>query len=154
MRKPTVADTIEFIKSAFTGKVDKIGVPYCEHPVRVMNNLGADATDDEKLVALLHDVIEDTHYTADDLLAMGYPAHVIDAVLMLSKPEGTVYENYIDWLAATGNVLAIKTKIADNEDNLDPERVAKLPANKMHLPKRYVKSLAVLRPALERCLGR
>src|SRR5450755_2861043 len=70
--KPTVESTIEFIKSAHAGQVDKAGVAYWHHPVSVMKRLGTDALDDYKLAALLHDVIEDTKYGASDLRAMGY----------------------------------------------------------------------------------
>jgi (p)ppGpp synthase/HD superfamily hydrolase len=150
----SIVETIEFIKAAFGNKTDKIGVPYWKHPVSVMNRLGPDASDDEKLVALLHDVIEDTHYTAADLLAMGYPANVVEAVVLLTKPDDDTrpYAVMIDELVATGNAMAMRVKIADNEDNLDPERVAKLPADKRHLSERYERSRAILRPALDRCV--
>jgi (p)ppGpp synthase/HD superfamily hydrolase len=160
---PTIAETIEFIKVAHAGVFDKIGKPYWEHPVRVMNNLGPDAADDEKKAALLHDVIEDTKYTARDLLIAGFGWPVVEAVILLSrvepspgavkffdrKPGKPTYHEFIDSIAKSGNKIAIKVKIADLMDNLDPERVAKLPAHKMHLPERYKASLPILKAALE-----
>lgn len=59
---PSIDETIAFIRSAHVGQTDKAGAPYWRHPVSVMERLGADATEDEKLVALLHDVVEDTPY--------------------------------------------------------------------------------------------
>jgi hypothetical protein len=73
----TIEDTIEFIRRAHAGQVDKGGQPYWQHPVAVMHRLGPDASTDEKLVALLHDILEDTRCTSDDLLAMGYPDNVV-----------------------------------------------------------------------------
>jgi hypothetical protein len=70
---PTVDETIAFIKRAHAGQVDKAGNPYWQHPVSVMGRLGPDATESEKLAALLHDVIEDTDHAAADLLAWDIP---------------------------------------------------------------------------------
>lgn len=146
---PTIEDTIAFIKIAHADQFDKGGNPYCRHPVSVMNRLGADATNEEKLVALLHDVLEDTEYTAEDLLVRGYSYEVVEAVKILTRPEGDNRPTYIEWvrsLAATGNMLAIRVKIADNEDNSDPSRVHYLPQKDQDITKRYKRSLEILRP--------
>jgi (p)ppGpp synthase/HD superfamily hydrolase len=149
--KPTVESTIEFIKSAHAGQVDKAGVAYWHHPVSVMKRLGIDAPDDYKLAALLHDVIEDTKYGAADLRAMEYAERVVEAVLRLTKVEGIPYLENIKRIAASGDKIAIAVKIADNEDNLDPERIARLPANarviNLQIAK-YQSSLEILRRAL------
>jgi len=116
-----------------------------------MKRLPADATDDERRVALLHDVIEDTETTASDLLAMGYSKAVVDAVVLLSRPEGDSRPTYMEWvcsLAASGNKMAIRVKIADNEDNSDPMRIANLPPNERDIVRRYERSLKILRMAL------
>jgi hypothetical protein len=104
----------------------------------------------------LHDVIEDTEYTADDLLAMGYPREVVKAVQLLSRPQGESRPNYMDWIrsiAASGNRLAIRVKIADNEDNCDPERVAALPPEARGIVDRYEQSLRILRPVAAQAGG-
>jgi len=147
---PTMESTIEFIKLAHAGQVDKAGVAYWHHPVSVMNRLGGDAPEDYKLAALLHDVIEDTKYSATDLRARGYNERVIDAVLHLTKVEKIPYLDNIKRIAHCGNKIAIAVKIADNEDNLDPERIARLPANARLLTQqiaKYRSSLEILRRA-------
>jgi (p)ppGpp synthase/HD superfamily hydrolase len=116
-----------------------------------MNRLGGDAPEDYKLAALLHDVIEDTKYDAADLRAMGYSERVVDAVLHLTKVEKIPYLDNIERIAASGNKIAIAVKIADNEDNLDPERIVRLPANARVLSQqiaKYQASLEILRRAI------
>jgi len=151
--KPTIHETIEFIKRAHAGQVDKAGEPFWLHPYSVMGRLGPGATDEMRLAALLHDVIEDTDTTAADLLELGYPAEVVEAVELLSRPPaaerlagtpaGATYIEWIKSIKATGNPIAIAVKIADCEDNSDPSR--DLPAAAMYLRKRYVKALRILR---------
>lgn len=80
-----VAEAERIAREAHAGQVDKIGVDYIEHPRRVAARFDADTQSDEVATALLHDVIEDTSITADDLQKAGIPAHVIDAVLLLTK---------------------------------------------------------------------
>lgn len=146
---PTVAETMSFILRAHAGHVDKAGRPYSLHPISVMHRLGDTASDDEKLVALLHDVIEDTPYKETDLLAMGYPAHVVEAVKLLSRPKHQPpYMNWIRSIAESGNRLAIRAKIADAEDNSDPNRVALLPPAERGGAARYVEAANILRAAL------
>jgi (p)ppGpp synthase/HD superfamily hydrolase len=145
---PTIEETIAFIRTAHEGQTDKAGAPYWRHPVSVMERLGPEASEDDKLAALLHDVMEDTHHSADDLRARGYSEAVIDTVRLLTKPKGVPYLDCIRAIAESGNVSAIRIKIADNEDNSDPARVALLPPEQRGGQERYAKSLAILRAAL------
>jgi (p)ppGpp synthase/HD superfamily hydrolase len=148
MSAPTIESTIEFIKRAHAGQVDKGGVAYWHHPVSVMNRLGPEAPEDYKLAALLHDVIEDTEYGADDLRAMSYSSAVVDAVQRLTKVDDIPYLDNIERIAASGDKIAIAVKIADNEDNLDPERLARVPADMQTLSRqisKYQDSLKILR---------
>lgn len=145
--------TIAFIKAAHAGQVDKAGAPYWLHPVAVMHRLGSGATVMEKLTALLHDTVEDTKYSIDDLRGSGIFDPVLMAVALLTRPKDADRLPYLDWIreiAASGNRIAIKVKIADNEENADPDRLALLPADEAaSLAERYAASLAILRPALE-----
>lgn len=149
--------TIAFIKEAHAGQVDKAGGPYWMHPVAVMHRLGAGATIQEKLTALLHDVVEDTSVTIDDLRSNDFLDPVLEAVALLTRPArlGPTWHplSYLEWIRAiadTGNRTAIKVKIADNEENADPERLALTPDPKERerLAAKYAESLAILRPAL------
>lgn len=148
--EPTVEQTIEFIKHAHDGQLDLGGKPYWLHPVSVMNRLGPHATHHEKLTALLHDVLEDTPYTEHDLAKREYPSAVIHAVKLLTRPEGDSSPSYLDYIvliARSRNRTAIRVKISDNEDNSDPERVARLPPKQRYLVQRYQRSLKILRAA-------
>ena len=143
---PNVAATMMFVRSALGNKFDKSGLPLAEHCIRVMQGMGQNATDNEKLTALLHDIIEDTDHTAEGLLAMGYPAEVVDAVVILSNkdPDGD-YFDYVRSVVASGNALARRVKMADNLDNGDPKRIASLPvSHRERFAERYRRAWRIL----------
>jgi (p)ppGpp synthase/HD superfamily hydrolase len=103
---------------AYAGKTDKAGREYILHPLRVMAKM---ETEMEMSAALLHDVIEDSEITAQNLLDEGIPAEVVEAVRCLTKNEG---EEYMAFVArAKRNKLAAKVNI---EDNIDVLRLASL----------------------------
>jgi len=106
---------------AYAGKTDKAGREYIHHPLRVMAKM---KTDLEMSVALLHDVIEDSDITAEQLLAEGIPAEVVEAVLCLSKNENEDYQDFVG--REKKNELAAKIKIADIEENIDILRLPSL----------------------------
>lgn len=143
-RCPTIEDTIVFIQKAHAGQFDKGGEEYWRHPVSVMKRLGPNAPVNYRLAALLHDVLEDTEYTAIDLLDLGYPPEVVNAVALLTKPKGIPYLDAIRRLIDSGNNIAVAVKIADNQDNLDPARVAKLPIELQAKGDKYRQSLLLL----------
>jgi (p)ppGpp synthase/HD superfamily hydrolase len=145
---PTVEQTIEFIKQAHAGQTDKAGEEYWKHPVSVMERLG-DAPDSYKLTALLHDVIEDTEYSADDLQKLGYSAEVVRAVELLTKSGEGTYLDEIRKLRDSGNAIAIAVKIADNLDNLDPARLEKLDRTFQLKAEKYRASLAILQDGVD-----
>lgn len=148
---PSIDDTVAFIRRAHDGQTTKGGEPYWTHPVAVMELLPRDATDDERHAALLHDVIEDCGMTGDDLRAAGYSARTVFLVEGLSRPEGASRPSYMDWIrsiAASGDRGLIRIKLADNEHNSQPDRIAKLPPEQRDIAKRYERSMRVLRAAL------
>ena len=73
---------------------------------------------DEQCAGFLHDVVEDTDYTFDDLLAMGVPTHIVDALRLLTHEEGADYLDYVRCIARSGNQLAITVKLNDLTHNL------------------------------------
>lgn len=109
---------IEIAKNAHSGQKDKAGKPYIEHPLRVMNNL---ETTEEKIIGVLHDVIEDTSFTLDNLIAMGFPQAIVQAIDALTKRPQENYENYL--ARVKSNYLALKVKIADMQDNMNIQRI-------------------------------
>ncbi len=150
---PTIETTIEFIKRAHAGQTDKIGVDYYLHPVAVMDNLPSGVSEDVKLAALLHDVIEDTEYTRNDLQEMGYSKFTLDIVdLVTKKPEGeTSYINKIRSIIDSGNEGAILVKYADMRENTKPERLAKVGREvQARLKERYSIPIAMLTEAVKR----
>jgi (p)ppGpp synthase/HD superfamily hydrolase len=117
---------------AYAGKTDKAGREYILHPLRVMAKM---KTDQEMSAALLHDVLEDSEITAEQLLAEGIPVEVVEAVQFLSKDED---EEYMDFVARTKkNRLAAKVKLADIEDNSDVLRLTSLDENDLARIKKY-----------------
>ncbi|BCS95446.1 hypothetical protein DSLASN_10780 [Desulfoluna limicola] len=100
--------------SAYSGHQDKAGRTYILHPLRVMAKM---ENEDEMAVALLHDVVEDSGYTAKDLMDAGIPSHVVGAVECLTRVDGESYEDFIERVQS--NPIASAVKIADLEDNMD-----------------------------------
>lgn len=149
---PTIDETIAFIKRAHQGQTTKSGEPYWTHPVAVMKLLPDDATKDERHAALLHDVIEDCGFTRHDLRQAGYSERTVQLVEALSRPTGPRRPSYMDWIrsiAASGDRGLIRIKLADNEHNSQPDRVANLPPDERDIVKRYERSMKILRKALE-----
>jgi (p)ppGpp synthase/HD superfamily hydrolase len=99
---------------AHAGQLDKAGQPYILHPLRIMAKM---ETDEEMAVALLHDTIEDSLFTAKTLLDAGIPLNIVDSVQSLTKFYGEDYDKFIQRVLK--NELAVKVKKADIEDNLD-----------------------------------
>lgn len=124
---------------AYSGKIDKAGRPYILHPLRLM----AGFTDDhDKVVALLHDVIEDSHFTAEDLLRRGIPGLDVEVIETLSRREG---ESYIDFIKRIClNPKAIPIKKADIEDNLNVLRLQVLSKEDLNRVAKYHKAWNLL----------
>ena len=117
----TLDDAIQVARRAHEGQLDKSGRPYIGHPLRVM---GALRNEHERMAAVLHDVVEDTTVTLDDLTAAGCPAPVLAALAAISKQPGEAQESYLARVAS--NPIALAVKRADIEDNMSPDRMARL----------------------------
>src|SRR5215207_4362339 len=132
MPSPTLEDAIELALKAHRGQVDRGGQPYILHPLRIMTKLD---TDTERIIAVLHDVVEDTDFTLDDLRKMGYPDVIVDAVNALSRREGESYEAFIQRIKP--NPLAVRVKLQDLLDNMDLRRWALLQVCDLERLQRY-----------------
>lgn len=132
---------IALASQAHFGQVDKAGAPYILHPLRVMMRMG---DDDSRIVAILHDVVEDSDITLDDLRAEGFPALLVDAIDALTRRQREDYEVFI--LRVGQNSIARSVKIADLRDNLDVSRFsgAELNTGQLDRLKRYLSALHVL----------
>src|SRR5215213_8186221 len=131
-----MADLEEAIRvavEAHRGQQDRAGAPYVLHPLRTMLRLRTDA---ERMAAVLHDVVEDTAWTLDDLRARGFPAEVVDAVDGLTRRPGEAYDAFVERAAA--HAVAKRVKLADIEDNLDLRRMDRVEARDLDRLGRYL----------------
>lgn len=109
---------IAIAKLAHEGQVDKGGHPYINHPLRVMNNV---ETVEEKIVAVLHDAVEDSDLQIEDLKVAGFSNTIVEAIAAITKLEGEKRKNYLS--RVMNNPLALRVKIADMTDNADISRI-------------------------------
>jgi GTP diphosphokinase / guanosine-3',5'-bis(diphosphate) 3'-diphosphatase len=114
----TLDRAIEIAVLAHAGQVDKGGDPYILHPLRVMLRM---TTDEERIAAVLHDVVEDSEYTLESLAAEGFSPSVVSALDALTKRPG---ETRIEAAhRAARHPLARLVKLADNAENSDLSRI-------------------------------
>jgi (p)ppGpp synthase/HD superfamily hydrolase len=122
---------ISIALASHEGKKDKGGSPYILHPLRVMFAM---ETTEEMVVALLHDVVEDSTITIQYLQDEKFSRKILKAVALLTKKKDQSYENYI--LAIKKNQLARKVKQADLKDNMEKGRLKKITvADKLRIKK-------------------
>lgn len=117
----TLDDAIQVARRAHEGQLDKSGRPYIAHPLRVMGHV---KDEHERMTAVLHDVVEDTDVTLEDLTAAGCPPEVLAAVEAISKHPGESQTDYLTRVMA--NPIALVVKRADIADNMSPDRLGRL----------------------------
>jgi len=132
----TLERAIEIAAEAHKGQVDKAGNEYIGHPLRVME-MGK--TLEEKIVGVLHDVVEDTDWTFERLEAEGFAPEVIAALRCVTKTSEN--ENYDDFIERVKkNALATAVKINDLTDNMDIRRLPYLSDKDVKRLKKYLKA--------------
>ena len=132
---------IEIAQEAHKGVKDKGGHDYINHPIRVMHAM---SNDQEKIVAILHDVVEDSDWTFERLKEEGFEDSVIESLRCVTKySEEEDYQEFIK--RATTNKIATKVKMADIEDNLDLSRLGTLTEKDLTRIKKYKKALKYLK---------
>ena len=119
----TLEKAIMIATEAHKGQTDKAGKPYILHPLRVMGKMESTS---EQIVAVLHDLLEDTSWTKEDLTREGFDDEIIQAVDHLTRDEehGETYDDFIKRVSK--NKLATRVKLADLEDNMDVTRLGAL----------------------------
>lgn len=123
--RPLTAKALILARSAHLGQVDKIGEPYIEHPKRVATAVATAGFGDEVIAtALLHDVVEDTDVTLEQLRAEGFPESVVEAVDAMSKRKSEPFEKYYERVKS--NSIATAVKWFDVADNADPRRLSRV----------------------------
>ena len=118
MQFPTIEDALALAAQAHKGQVDKAGQPYILHPIRLMLNVPDEAA---RIVALLHDVVEDTPITIEELRAAGYSEEILAALDCVTRRTTETYEEFIERIIP--NPLARRVKLADLADNMDLSRI-------------------------------
>ena len=132
---------IEIAQEAHKGVKDKGGHDYINHPIRVMHAM---SNDQEKIVAILHDVVEDSDWTFERLKEEGFEDSVIESLRCITKySEEEDYQEFIK--RAATNKIATKVKMADIEDNLDLSRLGTLTEKDLTRIEKYKKALKYLK---------
>jgi (p)ppGpp synthase/HD superfamily hydrolase len=132
---------IEIAAKGHRGQYDKAGKPYILHPLRVMVSL---ETEEEMICAVLHDILEDTEITANDLLEEGFDQKIIDAILSVTKRDDD--KDYFDFvMRAKSNPIGRKVKIADLNDNLNIARIPNPTTEDFDRIQKYRKALHILK---------
>ncbi len=132
----TLERAIEIAVEAHRGQVDKAGCEYVEHPLRVM---ASGRTLEEKIVGVLHDVVEDSDWTFARLEAEGFSADVIDALRCVTKlSDSEPYDKFIARIKK--NPLAVAVKLNDLADNMDIRRLPYISEKDVKRLKKYLKA--------------
>ncbi|MDX3094786.1 HD domain-containing protein [Streptomyces sp. ME19-03-3] len=143
-----IADADALARLAHEGQTDRIGVPYVEHVRAVAAGL-ATFGPELRMAGLLHDVIEDTRWTAGGLCAAGVPDRVVAIVEQVTNQPGAAYEDTLRRIAGCRDAALVK--IADNAHNSRSDRAARLDeGQRLRLAAKYRRARAILWPAVPR----
>ena len=121
--------------NAHKEQTDKSGLPYVFHPFHLAEQM---ETEDTVVAALLHDVIEDTEYTFEDLRKEGFSEAVIEALILLTHKEGVEYMDYVKGIKK--NPIAKAVKLADLAHNSDLSRLDKVDEKALERREKYIKA--------------
>ncbi|WP_455485032.1 GTP pyrophosphokinase [Gemella sp.] len=127
-------------KKAHLGQIDKAGEDYIKHPEKVASFV---SSDEEKSVAYLHDVIEDTELTLEDLREYGFSEEVLKAVDVITKKKGQDYQTYLN--SVKENKLARVVKLADLRHNSDLTRLINITEKDVERREKYQKAIDFLK---------
>ena len=117
----TLERAILIAAQAHLGQRDKAGAPYILHPLRMMMRMESEAA---MIAAVLHDVVEDSDWTLEQLRGEGFSEEVLQAVDCLTSREGETYDEFISRVRSSE--IARRVKIADLEDNMNVKRIGEI----------------------------
>ena len=124
---------------AHKDQLDKSGMPYVFHPFHLAEQM---ETEETTIVALLHDLIEDTDYTIEDLINMGFNKAITDAVSLMTHADNVDYMDYICMIKE--NPIAKAVKLADLKHNSDLTRLDSIDEKALTRREKYLKAMALL----------
>ena len=139
MKQSQSEKAYEIAKKAHLGQIDKAGEDYIKHPEKVASFV---SSDEEKSVAYLHDVIEDTELTLEDLREYGFSEEVLEAVDVITKKKGQDYQTYLN--SVKENKLARVVKLADLRHNSDLTRLINITEKDIERKEKYQKAIDFL----------
>ena len=140
---PLTRKAMKYCFEAHDGQLDKSGIPYVNHPLHLAEQM---ETEDETVVALLHDVMEDCGKTPDDLRALGISERAVEALVLLTHEQGVPYLDYVR--AIKDNPLAVTVKLADLQHNSDLTRLDDVRMRDIERLCKYREARAVLGAAM------
>lgn len=124
---------------AHKDQVDKSGAPYVFHPFHLAEQMSDECT---TIVALLHDLVEDTNHTFDDLRSLGFSEEVITALKLLTHADGVPYMEYVTQIKS--NPVAKAVKIADLKHNSDLSRLDVVDEKALKRREKYMTAIELL----------
>lgn len=139
LRGAPVSNALKIAMMAHKGQVDRSGAPYILHPLTVASHMDTEAG---FIAALLHDVMEDSDYTAEDLLEAGIPAFIVDALRLLTHDKSVPYLDYVSKIK--DNDLAKAVKIADLTHNMDLSRLPFVTEKDWERLEKYKRAMEIL----------
>ena len=139
MSKCLLSRALQIAVSAHEGQVDRAGKPYILHPLAVAASMDTEAG---FITALLHDVLEDSDYTAKDLCRAGFPVFIVEALCLLTHDKDEPYMDYIRKIK--DNNLARAVKLADLAHNSDLSRLSVVTDKDLERAEKYKKAIQLL----------
>lgn len=136
---PATKKALRLCFEAHKNQVDKSGMPYVFHPFHLAEQMKDEET---TIVALLHDVIEDTDYTFDDLKSIGFDDVIINALKLMTHDESVPYMEYVTEIKT--NAIARAVKLADLQHNSDLSRLDVIDERALKRKEKYTEAIKLL----------
>ena len=149
--KDLLEKSLDLILKLFNDKTDKEGIPYIVHLMMVYKGV---SSYNEKIIALLHDALEDTDVTDSDLRYLGYNDEIIEPLIYLTKKKGEYYSDYIERIIMSHDIHVYNVKLSDLKHNMDINRIKNPTVNDYErITKRYKLAYEKLINAIENLKG-
>lgn len=136
---PMTKKAMKLCFEAHKDQVDKSGLPYVFHPIHLAEQMSDECS---TIVALLHDVVEDTDYTFDDLIESGFDDEVIEALKLMTHVDDVPYMEYVAKIK--DNPIARKVKLADLRHNSDLSRLDVVDEKALQRKEKYMQAIDYL----------
>ena len=136
---PKTKMALKLCFEAHKEQVDKSGMPYVFHPFHLAEQMN---TEETTIVALLHDLVEDTDYTIEDLVDMGFDKSITDAIALMTHADNVAYMDYVR--AIKDNPIAKTVKLADLKHNSDLTRLEIVDEKALSRREKYLKAITIL----------